>query len=478
VITLSCRRNRRPGAGRLIERKTRDRLLCAVLAGLLAVPVVVPPARAAQTSKVFLVRIQAAADVSPLIPRRLTEQLRAELGTAETIDLLPDEEAATDIEVGARAVDLRDDARKALEAGRDSLGKSEYAKAAEHLARALKAYEDSAAVLDDIKPVAYTYVLLAIVEGRLGHEQECVKAFTRALLLQPTVSPDLAAQPQKVRKAFDKARKAVKAKNGGLTITSQPEGVEVFVNGRPAGQTPAVLELLPGRHYVRATKPGYTPSGAVAEVKSGESAVVSLRLKAQSAAAAAGGDAARAAFHGEIIKRVQTGAIDVRLKDVASRFSERLGAGYLVVGYVTRGPDGYLLRVYMYRRAGSKLVELDAAKFDAELVNLSAGLYTLAEQIHQATRRFPEQRDITTAQLNLGISGGTGGKGGGGTIDTGPVAVTGETGPRIDIAPPVWRTWWFWTLIGVVVIGSATAGLVLALQPKHDGLHGGPVTLR
>jgi hypothetical protein len=145
---------------------------------------------------------------------------------------------------------------------------------------------------------------------------------------------------------------------------------------------------------------------------------------------------------------------------------------------VTRGPDGYLLRVYMYRRAGNKLVELDAAKFDAELVNLSAGLYTLAEQINQATRRFPEQRDITTTQLNLGVAGQGGGRGGGGTIDTGPVAVTGETGPRIDIAPPVWRTWWFWTLIGAVVVGSATAGLVLALQPKHDGLYGGSVTLR
>jgi len=68
--------------------------------------------------------------------------------------------------------------------------------------------------------------------------------------------------------------------------------------------------------------------------------------------------------------------------------------------------------------------------------------------------------------------------GGTGTIDTGPVAVTGETGPRIDISPPVWRTWWFWTLIGAVVAGSATAGLVLWLQPKHDGLYGGPVTLR
>jgi tetratricopeptide (TPR) repeat protein len=478
VTILSCWRSRRPVAGRRRGLSSRDRLLCAVLAALLAVPVVAPPARAAQTSKVFLVRIQAAADVSPLIPRRLTEQLRAELGTADTIDLLADEEAATDIEVGARAVDLRDDARKALDAGREGLGRSEYQKAAEHLQKALKAYEESAAVVDDIKPVAYALVLLAIVEGRLGREQECLKAFSRALVLQPTVSPDLAAQPQKVRKALERARKVLKAKTGGVTVTSQPEGVDVFVDGRPSGQTPAVLELLPGRHLIRATKPGYTPAGAAVEVKSGESAVVPLRLKAQSAAAAAGGDAARAAFHGEIIKRVQSGAIDVRLKDVATRFSERLGAAYLVVGYVTRGPDGYLLRVYMYRRAGNKLVELDAAKFDAELVNLSAGLYTLAEQIHQATRRFPEQRDITTAQLNLGVSAGTGGKGGGSTIDTGPVAVTGETGPRIDIAPPVWRTWWFWTLIGVVVVGSATAGLVLALQPKHDGLYGGPVTLR
>ncbi|MBI5480903.1 MAG: PEGA domain-containing protein [Deltaproteobacteria bacterium] len=460
--------------------RPRDRLLAAVLAALLALPLVGRPVGAAppQMSKVFLVRIQAAADVSPLIPRRLTEQLRAELGTAETVDLLPDEEAATDIEVGARAVDLREDARKALEQGRDAFGRSEYAKAGEHLRKALKAFDESAAVLDDVKPVAYVHVLLGIAEGRRGNDQECVKAFSRALVLQPTVSPDLTAQPQKIRKAFERARKVLKAKNGGATITSQPEGVDVFVDGRPAGQTPAVLDLLPGSHYIRATRPGYAPAGTHVEIKSGESAQVPLRLRAQSAAAAAGGDAARAAFHGEIIKRLQSGAIDVRLKDVANRFSERLGAAYLIVGHVTRGPDGYLLRVYMYRRAGNKLVELDAAKFDSELVNLSAGLYTLAEQIHQATRRFPAQRDITTTQLNLDVPAQGGGRGTGGTIDTGPVAVTGETGPRIDISPPVWRTWWFWTLIGAVVVGASTAGLVLALQPKHDGLYGGPVTLR
>ena len=63
-------------------------------------------------------------------------------------------------------------------------------------------------------------------------------------------------------------------------------------------------------------------------------------------------------------------------------------------------------------------------------------------------------------------------------FESGFTAVTGETGPRIDISPPVWRTWWFWTLIGAVVVGASTAGLVLALQPKHDGLYGGPVTLR
>jgi hypothetical protein len=167
--------------------------------------------------------------------------------------------------------------------------------------------------------------------------------------------------------------------------------------------------------------------------------------------------------------------IDVRLKEVAQRFCERARAAFLLIGHVSRTPEGYLVRSYVYRQEGRRFAELDAVKLDTELVNLSAALYLVSEQVTQATRHFPEGRDITSAQLTVGVGPAAGGPV---AVQSGPVAVTGETGPRIDIKPPLWRTWWFWTAAGVVVAGLATAVGVWALQPHHDGLYGGPVTVR
>jgi tetratricopeptide (TPR) repeat protein len=462
------------------RRSLTEQALCVALVLALALPYgrMAAGAGSPQVATIYMVRIQAAADVSPLIPRRLTEQLRAELGTVETLELLADEEPTlAGGAASARVIDVRDEAKKLLETGRDALGKSEYEQAAELLTKAIKAYEESVAVLDDVRPIAYAQVLLAIAEGRRGRDAECANAFTAALLLHPASRPDLAAQPQKIRKAFDKARKAAAVKaDAGATITAQPDGVDISVDGKAPVPAPAVVELTPGVHYVRAARAGFVPAGARIIVKSGESLKLPLRLTPEAGGAGPGGDALKAAFQGEIIKRVQSGTIDSRLKDVAARFCERAKAAYLVVGHVSRAPDGYLVRAYLYRKAGNRLIELDAAKLDAELVNLSAGLYQLAEHVTAATRRWPEGRDITTVQLDLGVRAGRGERGA--AVDHGPVAVTGETGPHIDIAPPFWRTWWFWTIVGVAVIaGGSTAGALL-LQPKHDGLYGGPVTVK
>lgn len=33
-------------------------------------------------------------------------------------------------------------------------------------------------------------------------------------------------------------------------------------------------------------------------------------------------------------------------------------------------------------------------------------------------------------------------------------------------SPPIYKQWWFWTAIGVVAVGSAAAGMAVALQPE------------
>ncbi len=49
------------------------------------------------------------------------------------------------------------------------------------------------------------------------------------------------------------------ATNPVVAFTSTPDGVEIEVDGTPAGTTPLVLPLSPGKHRVQGTKAGYQP---------------------------------------------------------------------------------------------------------------------------------------------------------------------------------------------------------------------------
>ena len=82
---------------------------------------------------------------------------------------------------------------------------------------------------------------------------------------------------------------------GALSITSDPDGAMVFVDGSLAGLTPLALDQLAvGEHRVRIAKPGYLDNGRVVSVTSGAKSNLTVKLtvdtnyKATSAATAPG----------------------------------------------------------------------------------------------------------------------------------------------------------------------------------------------
>ncbi|ACS33301.1 PEGA domain-containing protein [Thermococcus gammatolerans] len=63
-----------------------------------------------------------------------------------------------------------------------------------------------------------------------------------------------------------------------LTINSEPQSAEVYVNGTYKGVTPLTLELLTGNYSLKLTKEGYENYTAMVEVKPGETKTVSATL--------------------------------------------------------------------------------------------------------------------------------------------------------------------------------------------------------
>jgi hypothetical protein len=73
---------------------------------------------------------------------------------------------------------------------------------------------------------------------------------------------------------------AVSGYVGALAVSSTPEGAQVWVNGRAAGETPLVLEELPaGSRAIVLRRDGYSPWSASVRVVAGQRLPVRVTLK-------------------------------------------------------------------------------------------------------------------------------------------------------------------------------------------------------
>jgi hypothetical protein len=64
-----------------------------------------------------------------------------------------------------------------------------------------------------------------------------------------------------------------------LTVTSQPPGANIFVNGqRQLTQTPAAINLPAGTYRIAVTKPGFEPYTSQVEIQTGEPAHLDAEL--------------------------------------------------------------------------------------------------------------------------------------------------------------------------------------------------------
>ncbi len=67
---------------------------------------------------------------------------------------------------------------------------------------------------------------------------------------------------------------------GVLSISSNPIGADVYIDGVPKGVTPLEIEVEPGRHILRLELEGYKPIEKEIEISAGESSKLNFELKA------------------------------------------------------------------------------------------------------------------------------------------------------------------------------------------------------
>ena len=357
----------------------------------------------------------------------VTAELRRSLMEDDRVDYRDPSDAmssAESREAADAAVALLQEARTLVEAG-------SFSEAMPHLREVLARFDENLGLIKR-KDLTDALMLTAIVQCATRRRDECVETFSRVLVFREgmTWAPD--RYPDLARTAFEEARQRVRRRGrGSVEFRTEPEGAEVFVDGRSRGASPVVIEgLLIGDHYVTIKLPGFEKLAARFTVapnfqetyeytlsESGQAHILQLALQALQPE----------------IGRERAGQGIIALRAI-------LFVKQIVLGTVAAGPNGLVqVRAYLYDlQTGLRLKELQR---EGRLGAASSPLARLGPDLYQGV-------DLR------------------GFVEAPPP-------PPPPPPPPsrsIFAKWWFWSVVGVVATGVA---LGIYFVPQSEGPESG-----
>jgi len=310
-----------------------------------------------------------------------------------------------------------DDAIQQLDAIADQLNTGDAEDAARRLDEMLALFEQNIASVKRATLVD-AYMLSAIAGCRLNRRRRCDEGFERVLVFREEATYDAQRYPSEYGARFDEARSRIGVRaRTTLTIATQPEGAEVFVDGRSVGPSPATADsLLPGDHYVTVKLLGYEKQiERVTVPETGGEAHLDLRslrdiLMVQ-----------------QTLPRIRQDLGSERASNMLVRFATgRLAVDQVAVTVLRPDTGGDVhADVFLYDIRSRLLLARRAATVPG------------GERAQEGASRLG-----TMLYRNVDLTG---------------QVVAPEDTVIVDPAPPLWKRWWFWTAVGVVVVSGVVA---------------------
>jgi hypothetical protein len=314
-----------------------------------------------------------------------------------------------------------------MKEGLDGVDNLDFEAASTRFTEALAFWNQNPA-LGDAREISNAHLHLANIAlqtaGKPG-QKTAADNIGKALISFPALELDPKYFGPDVKKLVDKGLVELnKAPKALLKITSMPLGAEVTFRGAVLGFTPLKesLTVPVGRHLVTVKRPGFRPAGAFVTV-SKEGAEASLELS-------------EAEGYGPAIKTMK-GLVPANLGKGVPRESkeiaEKMKSRFLIVTEVGSGGEGQLEVWDVETKARLKDVALPT------------------------DGNFGPVVDKVKAFL----------------ANPSPVAVAKSANPEITATSEpasgdsVFSKWWFWTAVGVVVVGGASAGIGVAASQSQ-----------
>ena len=348
------------------------------------------------------------------------------------------------------ALSVLERAREQLDAGRAAYLQLELEQAIQQLEGAVENFDAAAAALEDPNDLGQALLFLGASHAFNDQRREAQTIFARLHTQMPHITPDPDTFPPEVVQMYERSRpRDARRPQGTISIDSNPQGAIAYVDFLARGRTPINVEnLIGGDHVVRVTRPGATPFVETLEARRGRASTSNAYL----------------------VDSPDMEGLAEALDQIASANVDRLDANN-PIAQVASTLQLDKIGVIRVSSAGGDQVSLELLLFDAatgrRLVRGQGSAPTSVGELEAAVTGAVT--GAFQAALNPAQSGdeehipAMGGDGEHAVGDDGTPIAEGPSGPITD-------EWWFWTIIGVVVVGGIAAGIGIGIATQGPPL--------
>ncbi|MGC8928309.1 MAG: PEGA domain-containing protein [Myxococcota bacterium] len=464
---------------------------------------------AAQFNKVLIFPYQPVYQSVTLdVANQFTELLTNEMKNADSLQAIEGPKIVTKKKAGLSEPNIdRDAIMRGIEkakVGIEEIKNQEYEKAIKPLKDAIQILEKNILYLEDTSVLTDAYLALSVAYFGTGMEDEGETYIRKCIRLDPykEISPE--QYPPLYLRIYDGIRKQTfQLPRGSIKVTSNPSGAVIFVDGKQVGTTPALLkEIIKGEHYIRVERSQEVPFYKTVNVVPNQTIEINVDFSGEEEGGS--GPEYTAA------NSLKNNRIDSATRDALVQVANKQQADFVLFGGIIKNDNNYQINSFFMKVKTTEVVQTMSLTIDVDMLGASIEIYKLVEELTKKIESFPESIKQSVILLYPGIMKKTekpqevviGPVGLPQPLYTGPtkeeepaqvvkeepkkeekktaaivpeVRKTPDTGGGIDIGkgrtlkqkgqidssvviiekPVKWyESPWFWTAVGVVVVGA------------------------
>ena len=335
-------------------------------------------------------------------------------------------------------------AKKDFEEGKALYNDLGIEEAIEKFKSALKSIEGNIDKVSDMSFLSEVLFYLGASYQLVDDEDLAEFYFSMYISINPDSRPGDSAFSDEVMSAFDEIKgNRSEAGQGSVRVQCNEDGALVFIDGKIAGMTPVILRgISDGKHYYRIHKNGFRDAGGSVAVREEKTVSIDVNLGRNPSAA----DVAEL----EDLMKSDFGGVGMIRK--ATDIAQDNGLNNVFVVKATLGADEKLKyqgcminsdkKEYKKSEAVFSLPEKDAADSSAALKEFNKALVDDPYEYKAISELVMEEAEM------LGLS------------EKAPAAAEDKDDKE---KKPIYKEWWLWTVVGVVVAGGVAVGVACGL---------------